>query len=220
MASVTKGKNEDKAASDDESSVNQARKDQGGQSAKGNDVEDENDDLPVEDEKPDKKEGGASKGVPVNYRSKEDKPRKPGRGFFTIYKSGQGYWTRMGTAIGAALLGVMLSYTIYDKLPSFFSGDPSFGKKVALEVSAGFLVLWCGLAWWLMNKPTNGDFLIATDSEMKKVNWTSKKELIGSTRIVIIFMFSIAAFLFTVDELWGWLMYLAKVMTIKPPPFS
>ena len=43
-----------------------------------------------------------------------------------------------------------------------------------------------------MNKPTNVDFLIATDSEMKKVNWTSRKELIGSTKVVIIFMFLIA----------------------------
>ena len=43
-----------------------------------------------------------------------------------------------------------------------------------------------------MNKPTNVDFLIATDSEMKKVNWTSRKELIGSTKVVIVFMFLIA----------------------------
>ena len=49
-----------------------------------------------------------------------------------------------------------------------------------------------------MNKPSNVDFLIATDSEMKKVNWTSRKELIGSTKVVIIFMFLIALFLFVV----------------------
>ncbi len=218
MASVTKGKNEDKAASEDESL--RARNDPGSKSAKGNDVEDESDDLPAEDAKPGKKEGGAGKSVPADYRGKEAKPGKSRASFFTIYKSGQGYWTRMGTAVGAALLGVMLSYTIYDKLPSFFSGDPTHGKKVALEASAAFLVVWCAVAWWLMNKPQNADFLIATDSEMKKVNWTSRKELTGSTRIVIIFMFSIAFFLFTVDEIWGWLMYLAKVMTIKPPPFS
>ena len=58
-----------------------------------------------------------------------------------------------------------------------------------------------------MNKPANVDFLIATDSEMKKVNWTSRKELIGSTQVVIMFMFLIALFLFAVDEVWGWLMY-------------
>jgi hypothetical protein len=28
-----------------------------------------------------------------------------GPGFFAIYKKGQGYWTRMGTARGALLLG-------------------------------------------------------------------------------------------------------------------
>src|SRR3712207_7866772 len=44
----------------------------------------------------------------------------------------------------------------------------------------------------LMNKPANVDFLIATDSEMKKVNWTSRRELIGSTKVVIVFMFLIA----------------------------
>ena len=48
------------------------------------------------------------------------------------------------------------------------------------------------LVWRLMNKPSNVDFLIATDSEMKKVNWTSRKELIGSTKVVIFFMFVIA----------------------------
>ena len=52
------------------------------------------------------------------------------------------------------------------------------------------------LTWWLMNKATNVDFLIATDSEMKKVNWTSKQELIGSTKVVIVFMFVTAIFLF------------------------
>jgi preprotein translocase subunit SecE len=219
MASVTKGKNEDRAASDDESPVNPTLANQGSKSAKGNDVEDENDDLPGEDEKADKKQGVPGKSIPA-YRGKEERPQKRGSRFFTIYKSGQGYWTRMGTALGAGLLGVVLSYTIYDKLPSFFPSNPTLGKKIALEVSAGFLIVWSGVAWWLMNKPANADFLIATDSEMKKVNWTSRKELIGSTRIVIIFMFSIAFFLFAVDEVWGWLMYLAKVLTIKPPPFS
>ena len=37
-----------------------------------------------------------------------------------------------------------------------------------------------------MNKPSNVDFLIATDSEMKKVNWTTKGELFGSTRVVVV----------------------------------
>ncbi len=60
-----------------------------------------------------------------------------------------------------------------------------------------------------MNKPTNVDFLIATDSEMKKVNWTSRKELIGSTKIVILFMFFIALFLFLYDLFFQLIFYLS-----------
>jgi preprotein translocase subunit SecE len=55
------------------------------------------------------------------------------------------------------------------------------------------------IAWRLMNKPRNVDFLIATDVEMKKVNWTSRRELFGSTRIVITFLFMIALILFLID---------------------
>ena len=56
-----------------------------------------------------------------------------------------------------------------------------------------------------MNKPSNVDFLVATDREMKKVNWTSRKDLIGSTKVVIVFMFLIAlilSFLATLYPAW------------------
>jgi preprotein translocase SecE subunit len=79
-------------------------------------------------------------------------------------------------------------------------------------VCAAFIVAFAGLCWWLMNKPTNVDFLIATDSEMKKVNWTSRRELIGSTKVVIIFMFLIAAILFLIDVGFGYLFYMVKVL--------
>jgi len=43
------------------------------------------------------------------------------------------------------------------------------------------------------------EFLVATDGEMKKVNWTSYKEVKGSTIVVIAATFLIAGFLFIVD---------------------
>src|SRR3954469_8006778 len=43
----------------------------------------------------------SSKGHVVNYQSADVKSARAG-GFFTIYKHGQGYWTRMGTAVAAA----------------------------------------------------------------------------------------------------------------------
>ena len=148
------------------------------------------------------------------------RPARQGHGFFTIYKSGQGYWTRMGTVMGAGILLLMLAYTIYLYTPTFFPNNAQLGKQVGLYAAAAFVVISGIVGWRLMNKPSNVDFLIATDSEMKKVNWTSRKELIGSTRVVILFMFFIAIFLFGVDEIWGWIMYLAKVLKIPPPPFG
>ena len=136
-------------------------------------------------------------------------------GFFTIYKKGQGYWTRMGTAIGAALLGVLITWQIYAQVPRFFA-DTARGQRVALVIAAVFAVVYTFIAWRLMNKPSNVDFLIATDSEMKKVNWTSRKDLIGSTKVVIIFMFLIAFFLFVIDIVFSYFFYLIGVLKSSP----
>lgn len=48
-------------------------------------------------------------------------------------------------------------------------------------------------------KPGTVDFLIATDGEMRKVNWSTKKEIYGSTMVVVTATFLIAGFLFAVD---------------------
>jgi preprotein translocase subunit SecE len=140
-------------------------------------------------------------------------------GFFHIYKSGQGYWTRMGTALGALLLAGLTAYFFYHHMPVWLtsSGMPSpKAKTITVAVIGGGFVAFGLLVFWLMNKPSNADFLIATDSEMKKVNWTSRKELIGSTKVVIIFMFLIAFLLFAFDILFGYLFYFMNVLNSKP----
>jgi preprotein translocase subunit SecE len=138
----------------------------------------------------------------------------PGGGprFFTIYKKGQGYWTRMGTALGAGFLGLMVTFELYDKIPTLLSGEQSRDRKIAMSVAAVFLIAYSIWAWWFINKPNTADFLIATDSEMKKVNWTTRKELIGSTKIVILFMFLIAMYLFACDLLFGGFFHMIKVV--------
>jgi len=47
-------------------------------------------------------------------------------------------------------------------------------------------------------------FLSATEGEMKKVNWSTRKEVLGSTRVVIVIAFLIAVCLFVVDFGFGW----------------
>ena len=59
-----------------------------------------------------------------------------------------------------------------------------------------------GLAWlmfWVVNREKSADFLIATEGEMKKVSWSSRKEVIGSTKVVIITTMILAAILFGTD---------------------
>ncbi|HEX4123427.1 MAG TPA: preprotein translocase subunit SecE [Tepidisphaeraceae bacterium] len=180
--------------------------------------------------------------VPATAPSKQApppaKPPKAARGsaggFFAIYKRGQGYWTRMGTVIAAGVIGAFIAYNIYSYAPSFFS-LPDQGKMttaefqvatanaqtlhqhVALGISLGFLLAYCLIGWYAMNKPSNVEFLIATDVEMKKVNWTSKRELIGSTKVIIAFMFLTAIFLFTVDMIFRFLMQVIHVLNWGAP---
>jgi len=141
-----------------------------------------------------------------------------GLDYFTPYKKGQGYWTRVGTVGGAVLIGAFTAYNVYAYIPTFLPDKilHPMALKIAGAIAAGFCLGYAFLCWKLLNKPSNVDFLIATDSEMKKVNWTSRKELVGSTQIVIIFMFLIAFFLFAVDQIFGWLMYLIHVLKVSP----
>ena len=169
--------------------------------------------LPEDDrgeQQPPARSGGGSSGQPP--RGPKPRPVAAGNHFFTIYKKGQGYWTRMGTAIGAAFLGIMVSYELYNQIPTFLHGTPQHDKKIAGVVAAVFLIAYCAWAFWFTNKPTTVDFLVATDSEMKKVNWTTRAELIGSTRIVIVFMFLIATYLFLCDLLFGGFFHVIHVL--------
>ena len=62
-----------------------------------------------------------------------------------------------------------------------------------------------GVFWFIMNKPNVVDFMIATEAEMRKVNWPSKRELIGSTWVVICGTLLMAMLLFGVDIAFAWL---------------
>ena len=163
--------------------------------------EDLADDVEGADEE--RSEPEPKRGQPVANRGPSGKATPPTRGFFTIYKKGQGYWTRMGTAIGAAFLGIMIAFELYRQIPTFLHGTPKHDAHVATVVALVFLAIYAILAFWVTNKQVTVDFLVATDCEMKKVNWTTRAELIGSTKIVIVFMFLIAMYLFTCDLLFG-----------------
>src|SRR5688500_16925476 len=135
-------------------------------------------------------------------------------GFFLPYKPGQGFWTRLGTGMGAALVILFTVQFLYTRLPVWTKlSRNDWPLYTILAVTGVGLSL---LAWWLINRQKHAEFLIATDGEMKKVNWTSRRELIGSTKVVVFFMFFIAAVLFSYDVVFGYISYMLDVLQIAP----
>ena len=69
------------------------------------------------------------------------------------------------------------------------------------------------LTYWLVGvSPRTVEFLIATDGEMKKVNWSSRRDVMGSTWVVILWSVLIAGGLFTVDLAFAKLFQLIGVL--------
>lgn len=80
-------------------------------------------------------------------------------------------------------------------------GIPIF-QRVYLQAGGAGLFLIAGMMviYWLVGlKPRTVDFLIATDAEMKKVNWSTRREITVQTQVVIVAFFMIAALIFAID---------------------
>ncbi len=118
-----------------------------------------------------------------------------------IYKKGQGYWTRMMSAIALGMLALMGAAWLWDNLKNARIGDlePIYTQTVA------FVIVFAGAAWLgydlIGRKPKVVDFLIATEGEMKKVNWSTRREIRGSTIVVIGLTFVIALIISFLDYL-------------------
>jgi preprotein translocase SecE subunit len=77
------------------------------------------------------------------------------------------------------------------------------------------LTLW--FAWRAVNYPTFGDFLIATEAEINKVSWASRKSLIRDTIVVLVTLFLMAVFLYVVDMFWAWLLSQSWIGVLPGP---
>jgi preprotein translocase subunit SecE len=115
-----------------------------------------------------------------------------------IYKRGQAANTRLGTAFGIFIVVAYGCYVLNQKLA------PTGNIWLQALVPLGLCAAAGGLLAWLMNKPAVADFLIASEGEVKKVSWSTRKELTASTIVVIFVMLAIALLLAFVDFLFVW----------------
>lgn len=113
---------------------------------------------------------------------------------FDIYKPGQARYTRIGSAFGFGLVVLIGCLLLYQKLDG-----ADFGLWVSTMVPVGIAAVFAVLIFWLSNKPSVADFFIAAESEMKKVSWSSRKEIAVSTFIVIVLVIIMAVLLGAAD---------------------
>lgn len=155
--------------------------------------------------------GGSSDGV---QRGLE--PRA-GAGFFDRYKPEQGVRVRNGTVIGGGLLAAWGAKFVYERVVSYRTDEAwtlliAYGIPVAVTAGLALFIYWISYK----HRPSS-DFLIATEGEMKKVSWSSRREVIGSTKVVIVFTLLIAFLLGLVDFLFMWFFQAIGVLKVAGP---
>ena len=96
-----------------------------------------------------------------------------------IYKRSQGKNSRLWTAMLLFLVVAVGCWRLHLKL------QVQDNVWVHTLVPAVLCAVFAGLIYWLSNKPVIADFLIAAEGEIKKVSWSSRKEIANSTLIVI-----------------------------------
>ncbi len=103
-----------------------------------------------------------------------------------IYKQNQGYWTRVCSAIAMAVIVLLGAKWTWDQLGQIRLEDASMTIYVQAGGAALLVAIFGFLGYHLIGrKPRVVDFMIATEGEMKKVNWSTKREILGSTWVVI-----------------------------------
>lgn len=127
------------------------------------------------------------------------RPPRSGGGLLTQYKPDQGKVTRTGTFIGLGLLIAWGAMFVKDHLVAY-EGDEAWRLLITPGIPILFAVVMGVVAWRVtFASRKSSDFMIATEGEMKKVSWSSRREVIGSTKVVIAFTVLMALLLFGVD---------------------
>ncbi|MGA2071519.1 MAG: preprotein translocase subunit SecE [Sedimentisphaerales bacterium] len=98
----------------------------------------------------------------------------------SVYKRGQGKYTRMISALGGAVIVALGCLQLYRTLDA-----ADIGLWVETMVPVGLFIALSVLMIWMVNKPNIADFMISAEGEMKKVNWSTRQEVAVSTIVVI-----------------------------------
>jgi preprotein translocase SecE subunit len=155
------------------------------------------------------------------------------QGWFTAagYKKSQGRLVRRGTIVGIGALIACGLWTLtighhtletgpkdWALLVPFSGGSQQFivlaDVRFTLPLLLAAAALW--LTYRIVNFPAFADFLIATEAELNKVSWTTRKRLVQDTIVVLTTVVLLTVFLLLVDSLWGWLLSREYIGVLPP----
>jgi preprotein translocase subunit SecE len=133
---------------------------------------------------------------------------------FSLYKAGQGASVRWGSAIGAGVIAIAGVRFVYERMPLMPWGlGDNFAVKTLVPVALLVVVAWV-IFWLVGQKRGIVDFMIATEGEMKKVSWSTRREVLGATKVVIVTVLALGTLLFVVDILFMVFFSWIKVLRI------
>ena len=115
---------------------------------------------------------------------------------FGLYKPTQGRMVRQATFIAVA---VLVAFGCFSLSNGPLGGDD---QPVRVGVPLGIWVLLCWVAFRVVNVPQFADFLVSVESELEKVVWPGRKQVMQSTDVVIVTMLFLGVFLSGVDFFW------------------
>jgi preprotein translocase SecE subunit len=152
--------------------------------------------------------------------------------WFTItrFKASQGQRVRRATMLGIILLVGAGIYALYNH-GTLATADNNWTVRIPFTDRLLFLLpdvkftiplllaaagLW--IAFRVVNLPVFADFLIATEAELNKVSWPTRKSVVQDTIVVLTTVLLLTVFLFLVDLGWGALLSWSPVGILRVQP--
>lgn len=154
------------------------------------------------------------------------------QGWFSTaaYKKSQGQRVRRGTILGILAMAGPGIYILHYALGRggdnhWFLRIPFTSPEVKLvilpDVQFSLPIILAAAALWfayrVVNYPVFADFLIATEAELNKVSWTTRKRLFQDTIVVLTTVILMTVFLFLVDALWSYALSSRWIGVLKAP---
>jgi preprotein translocase SecE subunit len=138
------------------------------------------------------------------------------------YKANQGVRVRRGTMLALMTLGIcgIITLISHNALGSSRHAANDWEVIIPFTETASeilyvpllfhieivvpliLLVLLVWMSWRVVSWPLFADFLIATEAEMNKVSWTTRRRLFQDTIVVLVAVVLLTAYLFVVDIMW------------------